>query len=324
MSSQLQDDMSSVRPPRRKRIRKFIYRILKIVIVTLAVMQLFNIGMYFRATAEGRKIADTEYGDAFESVDYCGRGDVGVLLFHGLHGVPRNFQAIMTGLQERGIHYYAPMLGGDRPSPLAGLGFTDARFAMDADRAYAILKQRCKRIIVVGHSFGALQATDIASRHRIVAMVVTSPAYRITQRWFVQPSMEAWTRTLAPVLPLLPKFSPARMNDPSGLDGYTGFATFPLQSVNALVDYSGRVLARANQVKAPVLCLLSRGDEVIDVPSAVAGINSLGSAEKRVVWYTRSNHLVLLDYDREDANRKVLGFITDHLHNAAESSPDTR
>jgi carboxylesterase len=299
----------------RRRILRSVYRTLKIAIVTLAVVQVFNICMHFRAKAEGRKIADTEYGRAFESQDYRGQGDTGVLLFHGLHGTPRNFKAITDALAERRIHYYAPMLGGERPSPSAGLGFTAAGFATHADQAYALLKRRCKRIIIVGHSFGAIQATDVASRHRVEALILTSPAYRITQRWYLQPSMEAWVRTLAPVMPILPKFSPARMNDPSGLDNYAGFTTFPLPSVSTLIDYSGQVLPRADRVKAPVLCLVSRGDEVIDLTSAAAGVKSLGSETKRVVWYTRSNHLVLLDYDRTDANRKVLDFITAHLHN---------
>jgi len=281
--------------------------------VILALMQVFNIYMHFSANAEGRKIADTEYGRAFESLDHHGRGDTGVLLFHGLHGTPRNFKAITDELTKRRIHYYAPMLGGERPSPADGLGFSAARFAADAERAYQLLAKRCKRIVVVGHSFGAVQATDIASRHPVSGLVVVSPAYRITQRWYLPPSMESWVKGLAPVLPMLPKFSPARMNDPAGLDNYSGFNAFSLQSVSALIDYSGQVMPRADKVQAPVLALISRGDKVIDLASAERGVRSLGSADKRIVWYTRSNHLVLLDHDRRDANEKVLGFIAARL-----------
>jgi esterase/lipase len=136
--------------------------------------------------------------------------------------------------------------------------------------------------------------------------------------------MESWVKGLAPVLPMLPKFSPARMNDPAGLEDYSGFNAFSLQSVSALIDYSGQVLPRAEKVQAPVLALISRGDEVIDLASAERGVRSLGSADKRIVWYTRSNHLVLLDHDRKDANEKVLVFIGDHLDNASQPPPDGR
>ena len=318
MSTHSSDDTSEPVRPRRKPIRRAVYRMLKIAIVTLAVVQLFNIAMYFKADAEARKIVDTEYGRSFESVDYIGDGDVGVLLFHGLHGTPRNFQAVMTGLEQRRIHYYAPMLGGERPSPADGLGFNARRFAADAEYAYRLLAKRCKRIVVEGHSFGALQATDVASRHPVAGLALVSPAYRITQRWYLPPSMESWVKTLTPVMPLLPKFSPARMNDPVGLENYSGFNMFSLQSVSALIDYTHEVLPRAGKVQAPVLALISSGDEVIDIPSAEAGVKSLGSNDKEIIRYTRSNHLILLDYDRREANEKVLGFIVDHLDNISE------
>ena len=312
-------DMSSARRGWRKRIARFAWRVLKLVIVLLAVVGVFNVAMYRRAQAEAERIADTTYGQAFESVDYRGQGDAGVLVFHGIHGTPRNLQILTTRLQERRIHYYAPMLGGDRPSPAAGLGFTSARLAAEAERAYAILKRRCKRIVVVGHSLGAVQATDVASRHPVAGLVVISPAYRITQRWYIQPSMETWTTALAPLVPLLPKFAVARINDPSGLANCTGLMTFPLQAVNALVDYSGEVLARSDKVQSPVLGLLSRNDRVVDVEAAEAGIQSLASPAKRVVWYTRSDHMLLLDYDREEANREVMDFIAAQLRDRGAS-----
>jgi len=324
VSTQPSDDISDAPRPGPKRLRRWVCRILKVVIVTLAIVQVFNIAMRLKADAEARKIADTEYGQAFESADYIGDGDAGVLLFHGLHGTPRNFQAIMTSLEERGIHYYAPMLGGYRVGPAAGLSFDARRFAADAERAYKLLSKRCKRIVVAGHSFGSLQATDVASRYPVAGLVVVSPAYRITQRWYLPPSLEAWVKSLSPVMPLLPKFSPARMNDPSGLENYSGFMTFSLQSVSALIDYSDAVLARADKVQAPVLGLITTGDEVIDIPSARAGVKSLGSTEKRIVGYTRSNHMILLDYDRRDANEKVLSFIDNRLDNMPQPSLNER
>ncbi len=85
----------------RGRILRLVRRVLKIAIVTLAMMQVFNIVMYVRANSETRKIAHTEYGEAFESIDHRGKGDIGVLLFHGLHGTPRNFKVITDELAKR-------------------------------------------------------------------------------------------------------------------------------------------------------------------------------------------------------------------------------
>ena len=297
---------------RRRALMLALYGLVFLAVLALSIT-LFNAAMWVRAAREARRIAETDDGAAFETTDYQGEGNSGVLLFHGIHGTPDNFLLLLAELRRRGIDYHAPMLGGDRPGPATGLGMTDAHLAMHAERAYSVLSRRCDRIVVVGHSLGAVQATDVASRQPVAGLVLISPAYRVTQRWYLPPSMEAWTRTLAPVLPLLPKFSPARINDPEGLAMYAGLRTFPLSTVNALIDYSPDVLDRANTVRAPVLALLCRNDEVVDVPSAEAGVQSLASAEKRVVWYERSNHTPFLDYDREDAVRNIVDFIVERL-----------
>ena len=149
-------------PSRLKRILRFA---VLFVVIALALSGGWHWHMRLAAEREGRRIAqDEEYGAAWETVDYVGEGDLGVLFFHNLHGTPQDFRLVYDELEERRIHYYTPMLGAERPSPAIQNGFTSATFAGHAERAYAHLSQRCKRVIVVGASAGGVQAADIASR----------------------------------------------------------------------------------------------------------------------------------------------------------------
>ena len=50
--------------------------------------------MCTRARREARRIATTPCGDAFESVDFEGEGDAGILLLHGLCGTPDDLETL--------------------------------------------------------------------------------------------------------------------------------------------------------------------------------------------------------------------------------------
>jgi len=290
-------------------MRRFLLAGLLLVVLLFVGVPVFNVAMNIRAAREAERIAHTEWGDEFQTIDYEGEGTFGVLLFHGLHGTPRDFKHLLRPLEERRIHHYAPMLGGDRPSPATALGFTADSFARHADEAYEHLAEHCDRILVVGFSVGGLMATDVATRRPVVALVVVSPAYGVTQRWYLQPSTEAWIRTLSPVLPLLPKVLRTKINDPVAAREYHDLHTVATPAMVALLDYAEQVLPATGRIDVPVLCVLSRGDEVIDPDRAEEVIESLPARSKRIVWYKRSNHSPLLDYDRDLAVDEIVGFI---------------
>ena len=80
-------------------------------------------------------------------------------------------------------------------------------------------------------------------------------------------------------------------------------------AAGALADYAGDVLARCDRVTAPVLCVLSSQDEVIDVPTARAAVTSFASDRKRLLWCNRAAHTILSDTGRERAAREIVEFI---------------
>ncbi|MBN2772574.1 MAG: hypothetical protein JXR90_17905, partial [Spirochaetes bacterium] len=64
---------------------------------------------------------------------------------------------------------------------------------------------------------------------------------------------------------------------------------------------------RAKKLDMPVLILASENDQVasFDKIREVADANS----SIKLIKYTKSNHIILYDYDRDDAIEKILGFL---------------
>jgi len=236
-----------------------------------------------------------------------------VLFLHNLHGTPQDFRLIFDELEARGIHYYAPMLGGERPAPADQNGFTPRTFGAHAERAYVHLSQRCARIIVVGASAGGVQAADVAARHPVDRLVLISPAFRIAQKSWVKPSTEFWTRFVAFFMPLVEKGKKSHIDDPEALAAFRGFRIMAMHGAVAFIDYAPDVLARVDSINVPVLCLVSRGDEVIDVATAEAALGKMQSTDKRLEYIDESNHMILIDYGRERAGELVVGFILESV-----------
>ena len=297
-------------PPREKRALKALKRLYAAVPVLWKGLEVFNEFMRRKAARRGQRIAeDHAYGSAFESVDFEDDGDLGVLFFHNLHGTPQDYKLLMRDLRRERIPFHAPMLGRERPSPAVQTGFTWERLARQAAEAYGRLAARCGRIIVVGASAGALQAVDVAYHHAVERLVLIAPAFGIVRKTFLKPSTEFWSRVLAEIMPLVPKGKPAHINDPRARAEFKGFSIMAMDGVVAVIDYARHVLAHIEEVRAPVLCLLSDNDHVICVKTAKETVQRFGSEDVRFGYVHESNHMILIDYGREEAARMVLDFI---------------
>jgi len=303
--------------PRRGFGRHCVRRIVKtlwtVTLCALALVTLFNVFMHFRIEHEAERIAtDTSWPNAFESVEYVGAGEAGVLMLHGAYGTPDDFRLLRDRLRGRGISYYAPMLGGDRPSPAVHAGLTHAALRDHALKAYDHLAGRCKRIVVVGHSMGGVQVADVASRRPVAGLVLVAPAFGIATRWYLATRTEAWVHAATPIVPFVPKLRSGGIHDPSMTD-YHEIGTVGLAAIRGMLAQGRDVLQRAGDIRAPVLCLLSTGDDAIDPARAEQAVAAMGSTDKRIVRYEKSNHVILSDYDRQAATDELEAFIMAQL-----------
>ena len=53
-------------------------------------------------------------------------------------------------------------------------------------------------------------------------------------------------------------------------------------------------------------------------------MDALASEDKRVVSYTRSNHCLLVDYDRQEAANEILEFIDARFDREAPAGEETK
>jgi len=159
-------------------------------------------------------------------------------------------------------------------------------------------------VVVVGLSMGGLVSLELAARHRdlVAGVVPVAAAVRF------QDPLAGLSPYLAKVVRFWP--SPNAFNDPElrrrENRNYPKFATDAFASLYA---YSRRVPHLLSFVKAPILILQSREDQVVAPRSAEIIHEHVSSRDKRIVWFERSGHEMFLDLEREAVIRAVMEFI---------------
>lgn len=237
----------------------------------------------------------------------------GVLALHGFTSHVACVADVRFALEEMKVPYRIPILRGH------GTRWEDLRevtaqdWYSDAEAALQDLLTECRRVIVVGLSMGGLVTLDLAmKRQKEVAGIITvAAALRFQDKLaFLSP-------LLARVVSSWP--SPNAYHD-KALEqqrnrNYPRFATAAFAQ---LYRYSKRIEQDLSFVHCPALILHSKVDQVIDPRSAQLIHDGIQSQSKRLVWFERSGHEMLLDMESD----AVLATVSEWLKQQMERPAD--
>lgn len=232
------------------------------------------------------------------------KAPLGVLVLHGFTSDIHCVDPLVAPLDRLGLPYRFPILRGHGTHYRDMVGTTARDWYEDAENALLDLAGEVVRVVVVGLSMGGLVALELAARHRdIVGGVVTvAAALR-----FQDP-----LAGLAPFLSKVVHFwpSPNAYNDPElrrrENRNYPKFATDAFASLYA---YSREIPNLLSFVKAPILVLHSKRDQVIAPRSAEIIHEKVSSKDRSLIWFERSGHEMLLDCEREAVVTTIMEFI---------------
>ncbi|MCP9848885.1 carboxylesterase [Cyanobium sp. Morenito 9A2] len=241
---------------------------------------------------------------------------LGALLLHGFTGNPTAMRPLEAPLRALGCPVAMPLLrghGGPSPAALEAVRWPD--WVADGAQALVRLRHRAEHVIVVGHSMGALVALQLAADHgaSIDSLVLAAAPLQLA-------SPLAPGRPLQLLRPLLQRLLhrwpiPKTYRDPSLAIHDSSYAWAPMAPLLSFLDFSATTRARLGEVSCPALILQSHADPVVldaSVPLLCAGL-ATPAAEKRVVWFERSGHELVLDLEGPAVVATVMEFVGERL-----------
>lgn len=218
---------------------------------------------------------------------------MGVVLVHGFLAAPRELSELADYLGKQGLWVVVVRLKGHGTSPddLALRNGDDWRESIDG--SYAALNMVCKKVVVVGFSFGGGLALDCAARNRNVAGVVAVCPPLWLQDFFTRfaPSLDIWNRLMTTVHYQKGKreFLEIAPEHPD-----INYHRVPVAGLVALEQFMKELEIQLPNISTPVLIMQSRYDPVVDPEGTRLLFNRLGSLKKEYRLYDFARHGILM------------------------------
>jgi len=233
---------------------------------------------------------------------------LGVVLVHGFLAAPREVSELAAYLERQGLWVAAVRLKGHGTSPedLALRGADDWRESVDS--GYAALSMVCKRVVVVGFSFGGGLALDCTARNRNVAGVVAvCPPLRLQDYSSrVAPSLDIWNKLMTAVHYQKGKreFVEIKPEHP-----HINYQRLPVAGLVALEQFMGELEAQLPGITTPALIVQSQGDPVVDPEGSRLLFERLGSPQKEYRQFDFPRHGILLGEGSDKVHAVIGEFI---------------
>lgn len=241
---------------------------------------------------------------------------LGALLLHGFTGNPETLRPLEAPLRALGLAVAMPLLRGHgqaSPKALEAVRWLD--WVADGAAALEQLSAQAERVIVVGHSMGALVALNLAADHgaSLDSLVLAATPIQLA-------SLLAPGRPLQLLRPLLQRLLrrwpiPKHYSDPALALQDSSYDWSPMAPLLSFLQFSAITRARLGEVHCPALLLQSHADPVVLDASVQMLLTGLATpaADKHVAWFERSGHELFLDLERQSVVETVLQFVGERL-----------
>jgi carboxylesterase len=262
-----------------------------------------------------------------EAVTLKGTGPNAALLVHGFVGSRTDYNDLGEVLQKKGLTVRLMRLPGHGTYPAEHAKTTNEDLIEAVRSEYLDLKREHPQVALVGFSMGGALSTIVASGEKVDRLILIAPYFGVTHRWYYGLPAETWNGMSSWAIPYVIKNKVFTcVNRKEAKDKVYAYRVISQHGAAELIRLGKRardpnLLAR---VTCPVLVLHSHGDRAASPSRSAKAFESIGSKNKRFVWYEKSNHHILWDYDREEAKGEIVNFLEPVWGERGETLEPTR
>ncbi|MAF34278.1 hypothetical protein CMO91_00360 [Candidatus Woesearchaeota archaeon] len=222
------------------------------------------------------------------------------VLAHGYTSTPPELASVAHALHDRfNDTIYVPRINGHGQLPSRLETYTVEGWYSQIEELAT--RHGCRNLL--GSSMGSVLVLRYAIEHDVDRVVIASPPFRLEPPWLPQRTSAVMTTAIARYLK---KSSPgANIKDPEGSKAHIAPWSFPTKNVVELIDFKNELIPLLSQTNGDVLVIQSLHDRVVSAKAAREAFANFPEP-KTLVELDRGNHLVFMDYDKEEAIQAVL------------------
>jgi carboxylesterase len=300
----------------KKRWKRILLILVPVIIVLFVVFQLFKLsktyGILQMSSMDDRDLARWEYEDGLikgaDALYLEGAKEHYWIIVHGYLSSALEMKGLGQAVHDRFNDTVSVMrLSGHGEVPSALLGKSAEMWYEEIQTEYDNMNEQCKKVNVAGSSLGALMLLRLSQEEELGNVYLLSPylyAYPVDS--FI--SIETQLKLCAWFTNFEIKPTPGTISDPEGLAVHIGYMNMPMDPFKDSLSFVRKTEEDLSQVEENVLIQQSRGDTTSDPKSSQTIYDNIASSDKELIWYERSNHLLLMDYDKEDVISNIIEF----------------
>lgn len=254
-------------------------------------------------------VAGIEYWRAGEPKGIEIAGEKGsVILLHGYVGSPLDFGRLPELLAKEGYRVVAPVIPTHSSSD-----FAYGRGRMRYEDYVVWMKrliQKERRLtgkspVVMGFSMGGALSVIAAGKFDVNKLVLIAPYLDLA----VLPQLAKPMALVSSwITPVVPKSQKGKINKPEGYAAYEpGTYMLSMSSYYTVEEMKEQAKDVLLTLKIPILVVGSKNDQVARFASAKALCEQ--KVNCNIVAFEKSNHIIMWDYDAEDAEKAVMNFV---------------
>jgi carboxylesterase len=231
----------------------------------------------------------------------AGHGKTGILLSHGFTGTPADMRNLALDLATQGFRVSNLLLKGHAAGEEALASTRWPDWWQSFKTAYAALRAECERVLVCGFSMGGTLALKLCAEEPVAgAMILAAPI-------FLRGALVKLVPALSHFIRFRPA-GPASVFDPVARAAQPDVGRTPLASLASFCDLARHVDGLLPQVTCPLLLIYSRKDHVVPFANMAHIAARVRSSVVRTQVLERSDHVITVDYDRDQVRDEVLAF----------------
>ncbi len=223
-----------------------------------------------------------------------------VLALHGLGGGRFELSPLIEALEQAGCRVSSPVLPGHEVTGPVMPASNWEDWVKAVEDAFDELALFGRPVVVVGFSTGGTLALLLATRRPVARLLLLAPFLAIRYVGLIPFRPASYLGPISAILPNLPRRSPPARDRQARrlLDQVVRFRTFSLKATVSALELIERVKPLVPAIETPTLILQGKLDTVVDPAGADWLFEHLGSPEKKLLWFAKSDHLLALDHER--------------------------
>ena len=242
-----------------------------------------------------------------------GQGKSAVLFLHGWTSTPRELRFLAEKCAAAGFYCRGILLKG-HGTKLEDLSPTRYQDYYEQSETHLFeLSQKYSQVFICGLSMGGLLALDLAAQHpkQISGLVLLAPFLKPWGKTFGFPNSFLIGRV--PLFGNISKNIGGPIKDPTTAPDHIAYHAMPAHTMVSIIRAGRRVTHTLPQIKCPTLILHDKSDTTSDYTGSISLMNHLGTGDKTLLTYVRSNHILTLDFDREQVETQSLEWLLKHI-----------